>query len=73
MLIDYRPVVLTPVRTKCLEKFVLKFLNSLLPPNIDPTQFANRKNRSTDDAISTFLHKLLKHFENPGRIVEFCS
>ncbi|TWW76321.1 hypothetical protein D4764_13G0009830 [Takifugu flavidus] len=44
------PVALTPINTKCLEQLVLAQLKSCSPPNLDPHQFAYRKNRSTEDA-----------------------
>ena len=63
---DYRPVALTSAVIKCLEEFVLKYLNSLVPLSFDQFQFAYRKNSSTDDAISIFMHKLLEHLEKQG-------
>jgi len=50
---DYRPVALTPVIVKCLERLALQHIKTALPPTLDPHQFAYRANRSTDNAIST--------------------
>lgn len=61
---DYRPVALTPIITKCLEQLVLAHLKSCLPPTLDPHQFAYRKNRSTEDAVSIALHSVLSHLDN---------
>ena len=61
---DYRPVALTPIISKCLEQLVLAHLKSCLPPTLDPHQFAYRKNRSTEDAVSTALHSVLSHLDN---------
>ncbi|TWW76323.1 putative RNA-directed DNA polymerase from transposon BS [Takifugu flavidus] len=61
---DYRPVALTPINTKCLEQLVLAQLKSCLPPTLDPHQYAYRKNRSTEDAVSTALHSVLSHLDN---------
>ncbi|KAF7654793.1 hypothetical protein LDENG_00064790, partial [Lucifuga dentata] len=61
---DYRPVALTPIITKCLEQLVLAHLKSCLPPTLDPHQFAYRRNRSTEDAVSTALHSVLSHLDN---------
>ncbi len=63
---DYRPVALTPVIMKCLERLVLQHIKAALPPTLDPHQYAYRANRSTDDAISTALHTVLQHLELQG-------
>ncbi len=47
---DYRPVALTPILMKCFERLVMQHIKSVLPPSLDPFQFAYRSNRSTDDA-----------------------
>ncbi|KAI4876406.1 hypothetical protein NFI96_004028 [Prochilodus magdalenae] len=61
---DHRPVTLTPVIMKCFERLVIRHIKTLLPPSLDPLQFAYRPNRSTDDAISTILHLPLTHLDN---------
>ncbi|KAI4891767.1 hypothetical protein NFI96_002517 [Prochilodus magdalenae] len=61
---DYRPVALTPIIMKCFERLVMRHIKTLLPPSLDPLQFAYRPNRSTDDAISTTLHLALTHLDN---------
>ncbi|KAK0155268.1 Retrovirus-related Pol polyprotein from type-1 retrotransposable element R1 [Merluccius polli] len=60
---DYRPVALTPILMKCFERLVMQHIKSVLPPALDPFQFAYRTNRSTDDAISATLHSALTHLE----------
>ena len=60
---DYRPVALTSVIMKCFEKIVLRFLQTLLPPDFDMFQFAYRANRSVDDAIALNIHEVLNHLE----------
>ncbi|KAK3526574.1 hypothetical protein QTP70_030712, partial [Hemibagrus guttatus] len=60
---DYRPVALTSVVLKCLERLVKDFIISSLPDTLDPLQFACRPNRSTDDAISHLLHTSLTHLD----------
>ena len=63
---DYRPVALTSVAMKCFEKLVRSHITSVLPPDLDPYQFAYRANRSTEDAIATTLHSTLNHLEQKG-------
>ncbi|KAK0146856.1 hypothetical protein N1851_013815 [Merluccius polli] len=60
---DYCPVALTPIIMKCFERLVMQHIKSILPPSLDPYQFAYRASRSTDDAISTVLHSALTHLE----------
>ncbi|KAK7939451.1 hypothetical protein WMY93_002777 [Mugilogobius chulae] len=66
---DYRPVALTPVAMKCLEKLVLVHLNNIVPDTIDLLQFAYRPNRSVDDAVSVALHHVLQHLDYSGTYV----
>lgn len=66
---DYRPVALTPVIMKCFERLVLRHIKTLLPPSLDPLQFAYRPNRSTDDAINTTLHLALTHLDKKNTYV----
>ncbi|KAI4880570.1 hypothetical protein NFI96_032230 [Prochilodus magdalenae] len=61
---DYRPVALTPIIMKCLERLVMRYIKTLLPPSLDPLQFVYRPNCSTDDTISTTLHLALTHLDN---------
>jgi len=56
----YRPVSLTHIAIKSLEKLVT---NSIIPDSSDPHQFAYRPNRSADDAISLALHIALEHLD----------
>ncbi|KAM7374814.1 hypothetical protein PAMP_007451 [Pampus punctatissimus] len=66
---DYRPVALTPIIMKCFERLVMKHIKSILPPSLDPYQFAYRANRSTDDAIATALHSALTHLDTKDSYV----
>ncbi len=66
---DYRPVALTPILMKCFERLVMQHIKSVLPPSLDPFQFAYRSNRSTDDAIATALHPALTHLDKKDSYV----
>ncbi|XP_051899168.1 uncharacterized protein LOC127585608 [Pristis pectinata] len=61
---DYRPVALTSTIMKCFERLVMARINSSLPDNRDPLQFAYRRNRSTADAISLALNSALEHLDS---------
>lgn len=66
---DYRPVALTSLPSKCLERLVMKQITSIIPDSFDPHQFAYRRNRSTEDAIAIVLHSALEHLENKNSYV----
>ena len=62
----YRPIVLTFVVMKTLERLVLQFLKSIIDPLLDQFQFAYRNNRSVDDAVAIGLFYVLKHLDSPN-------
>lgn len=68
---DYRPVALTPIPAKCLERLVVKHLKKAIPTAFDQYQFAYRENRSMEDAIAIVLHILLKHLEHKNTKAAF--
>nr|XP_008300218.1 PREDICTED: calcium/calmodulin-dependent protein kinase type II subunit alpha [Stegastes partitus] len=63
---DYRPVALTSVVLKSLDRLVLSHLRSMVGPLLDPLQFACRANRSADDPVNLGLHYILQHLDGPG-------
>ncbi len=60
---NFRPVALTPVAMKYLEKLVLQHINSVVPDTVDPFQFAYRSNRLVYDAVALALHYVLQHLD----------
>lgn len=60
----YRPVALTSIVMKCFEKYIVSLLKIEVNPELDPWQFAYRKGRSTDDAVSSITHLALRHQED---------
>ncbi|KAI4871900.1 hypothetical protein NFI96_019044 [Prochilodus magdalenae] len=62
---DYRPIALTPIVTKCFERHI----KATIDVTVDPHQYAYRKNRSTDDAISSVIHTALTHLEQKDSYV----
>ena len=58
-------MALTSVAFKCAEKIVLKHLRSVTAGRQDPLQFAYHKDKNTEDAILTLLHKLYQKLDRP--------
>ncbi|KAK0133578.1 hypothetical protein N1851_030904 [Merluccius polli] len=61
---DYRPVALTPIIMKCFERLVLAHIINTININMDPHQYAYRKNRSVSDAVSAVVHSALTDLES---------
>lgn len=62
---DYRPIALTSVIMKSFERIKLSHLKQLTTPHMDRYQFAYSANRSVEDAINLFLHKILHQLKTP--------
>ena len=60
---DLRPVTLTAVLSKCLERVSLELLFPFVKDHIDPLQFAYLQGRSTCDATCTMLHSITSHLD----------
>lgn len=60
---DYRPIALTSVLMKCLERLVFDYIKREISVSSDPLQFAYRKNRSVEDAISVALNFVYEHLD----------
>jgi len=58
---------------KCFQRLVKEHIVSSLPPTFHPFQFAYRRNRSTEDAISAALHLSLGHLEEKNTHDGCCS
>ncbi|KAL0178989.1 hypothetical protein M9458_024431, partial [Cirrhinus mrigala] len=61
----YRPVALTPIVMKCMEKIILQLILPTVSTQLDPYQFAYRPKRGTEDAVACLLHSLLHHLQTP--------
>ena len=66
---DFRPVALTSVVMKCLEKLILLRVKTYFSPVQDPFQFAYRSGRSVEDAILLLLNNIYEHIDKPKGIV----
>lgn len=53
---DYRPIALTSVIMKSLERILLQFLESKTTDKFDPCQFAYKRGCGTEDAVVTLAH-----------------
>lgn len=65
---DYR-LGITPIMMKCVEGLVKDHI-SRLPSAFDQYQFAYCPNRSTEDAITSALHRSLEHLERKNARVD---
>jgi gmma-aminobutyric acid receptor subunit gamma/cGMP-dependent protein kinase 2 len=61
---DFRPIALTSIVGKCLERLVMKRLSPLLN---DPTQFTYKPNRSTEDALITLIDSVTEHLDSNAK------
>jgi len=52
---DFRPVALTSILCKCMERVVCNQLTASVADRMDPLQFAYRVGRGVDDATATLL------------------
>ena len=62
-LTDFRPIVLTSLLCKCLERLVCRELKLQMFELMDPMQFAYKANRSVEDATLTLLEKIHSHVD----------
>ena len=72
---NYRPISLLPVLSKCLERIMFNRLSSFLSKKeiISKSQFGFLRNKSTVDAIITFLEKASHHSTHSHTISIFCD
>ena len=66
---DFRPIALTPLLSKCMERVVSKELSLQTVKSMDPMQFAYRASRGVEDATLTLLDKIYSHLNKPKTYV----
>ena len=66
---DYRPVALTSIICKCMEKVVCNQLTSSVADRLDPLQFAYKAKRGVEDATLLLTNSALSHLDKPGTFV----
>jgi hypothetical protein len=64
---DYRPVALSSVAMKCLEKIVKSRLSIEVKVQEDPLQFAYTKQRCVLDPTISIVHDVLKFLDTPSK------
>ena len=60
---DFRPITLTPLLAKCMERVVSSHLMSMIEDQLDPLQFAYRPHRGTEDATIMLVDSIAKHLQ----------
>jgi len=58
---DFRPIALTSLLAKCLERLVSQTLTDKIS---DENQFAYKHNRGTDDAVMVLIDKVSQHLDS---------
>lgn len=58
---DFRPISLTSVLGKCMERVIMRHLMYFVSDVLDPLQFAYKKARGTDDAVLTLYNSVAEH------------
>jgi len=64
---DYRPVALTSIIMKCLERIIKNLLCEQVKPFTDCYQFAYTKQRCVEDATLSLTDFVLKHVDKPNQ------
>ena len=69
---DLRPVALTSLMIKAMERFIKKLIITVNDLLMDPLQFVNHSSRGVDDAktlIMDTVHKHLEHLNTTARVL----
>ena len=66
---DYRPIALTSVAMKCMERLILKRIQHFTDNKMDNNQFAYKKGCSVVDAVLVLLNSIYKHLDLPNNYV----
>ena len=65
---DYRPIALTAIMMKCLERIVKNHLSHQVKPYVDRLQFAYTANRCVEDATLSLTDYVLSHVDKVNTI-----
>ncbi|CAB4023552.1 Hypothetical predicted protein [Paramuricea clavata] len=69
---DLRPISLTSVLSKILERFIYLWLLSSIHPHIVPYQYGNIKNCSTTHQLIHLIHHWLVETDKPENLIRSC-
>ena len=67
---DFRPVALTLIIAKCMERIVCNQLIVSVANRMDPLQFAYRARRRVEDATLTLFDLISSHLDSAGTTVK---
>lgn len=62
---DFRPIAITSVVCKTMERVLASHLTTTVATMLDPLQFAYKSDRGTDVAVLTLLNTVTKHLMHP--------
>ena len=66
---DFRPVALTSILAKCMERIVCNQLVASLADRVDPLQFAYKARRGVEDAYLVLVNLTASHIDKSGSYV----
>ena len=66
---DFRPVALTSILCKCMERVVAEELTTMVGESLDPLQFAYKPRRGVEDAILALLDTVTRHLDSQHSFV----
>ena len=66
---DFRPVALTSILCKCMERIVCNRLVASVADRLDPLQFAYKAKRGVEDATLTLFDLVSHHLDSSGTFV----
>ena len=69
---DARPIALTPVLSKVLEDFLVRWMIEDISGRIDKRQFGCLKGTSTTLCLLDLIHNWLSKMDNPGHYLRAC-
>ena len=66
---DIRPISLTPIACTVFESIVLKGIDKIVKPQMDPIQFGSIPGTSVTDAAVEMVHRCYQATDIPGTYV----
>ena len=66
---DIRPISLTPIVSKVFEAIVLKWVDTVMRPQLDPRQFGSIPGTCTTDALVEMVHQWYQETDYTGKCV----